>query len=90
MKEVTGKISVIMPAFNEASVIEHNIKETIETFKRFEKEFEIIIIDDGSTDDTWEKIKELAAGSFHIKATRNMQNYGKGRALKKGFRFPGF
>jgi glycosyltransferase involved in cell wall biosynthesis len=87
MKDIKGKISIIMPAFNEATGIEKNVLETVDTFTRFEKEFEIIIIDDGSNDGTWEKIKELAAGSFNIKATRNMKNYGKGRALKKGFRF---
>jgi len=87
MKDINGKITVIMPAFNEAEVIERNVKETIITFDNFNVDFEIIIIDDGSTDETWKKIKDLESKFQNVKATRNMKNYGKGRALKKGFRF---
>lgn len=87
MKDINGKISVIMPAYNEANIIEKNIYETIRTFQSFDVDFEIIIIDDGSTDQTWLKIKELEKKNPNIKAVRNMENYGKGRALKKGFRF---
>lgn len=86
MIDIKGKISVIMPAFNEAEIIKKNVYETINTFKNFGKDFEIIIIDDGSTDNTWQEIKELAERFPEVKITRNMQNYGKGRALKKGFR----
>jgi glycosyltransferase involved in cell wall biosynthesis len=87
MKNIDGKITVIMPAFNEADIIEKNVKETIRTFNNFKVDFEIIIIDDGSRDQTWIKIKELEEKFSNVKATRNMKNYGKGRALKKGFRF---
>ncbi|MFH1642631.1 MAG: glycosyltransferase family 2 protein [Nanoarchaeota archaeon] len=87
MKDIKDKITVIMPAFNEAEAIERNVKETIKTFDNFNVDYEIIIIDDGSTDETWKKIKELEDNSHNVKATRNMKNYGKGRALKKGFRF---
>lgn len=82
-----SKISVIMPAFNESEAIVKNVIETIRTFKKFQVDFEIIIIDDGSTDETWQKIKELSEKFPNIKVNRNMKNYGKGRALKKGFRF---
>ena len=87
MKDLKGKISVIMPAFNESDIIERNVSETIRTFENFKVDFEIIIIDDGSTDETWAKIKELEKNSPNVKVTRNMKNFGKGRALKKGFRF---
>lgn len=87
MKGLKGKITVIMPAFNESEVIEKNVNETIKTFNNFKVDYEIIIIDDGSSDETWIKIRELEGKFPNIKATRNMKNYGKGRALKKGFRF---
>lgn len=86
MDSIDGKISVIMPAYNEAEVIKRNVYETINTFQGFKQDFEIIIIDDGSTDDTWQEIKELTDKFPNIKVTRNMKNYGKGRALKKGIR----
>jgi glycosyltransferase involved in cell wall biosynthesis len=50
-------------------------------------DYEIIIIDDGSSDDTYEKIKEIAADNTHISAKQNRVNFGKGRALKKAFRY---
>lgn len=87
MKGLKEKITVIMPAFNESEIIERNVNETIRTFENFKVDFEIIIIDDGSTDETWAKIKGLESKFPSVKATRNMKNYGKGRALKKGFRF---
>ncbi len=87
MKNFVGKITVIMPAYNESDVIVRNVNETIRTFDNFRVNYEIIIIDDGSTDETWNKIRELESKFSSVKATRNMKNYGKGRALKKGFRF---
>jgi len=87
MKNFVGKITVIMPAYNESDVIVRNVNETIRTFDSFRVNYEIIIIDDGSTDETWNKIRELESKFSSVKATRNMKNYGKGRALKKGFRF---
>jgi len=87
MKNIEGKISIIMPAHNEAAIIKENVELTINTFKNFKCDFEIILIDDGSTDDTWREIKDLESRFSNIKATRNMKNFGKGRALKKGFRF---
>lgn len=84
---VKEKISVIMPAYNEAGVIEKNVLETIKTFKKFNVDYEIIIIDDGSSDKTWEEIQRLERDFPQVKVSRNMQNFGKGRALKKGFRY---
>lgn len=76
-----------MPAHNEGMMIKDNVRLTIKTLRDFKTDFEIILIDDGSDDDTWVKINELAEEFSNIKVTRNMKNYGKGRALKKGFRF---
>ncbi|MBI4845867.1 MAG: glycosyltransferase family 2 protein [Candidatus Omnitrophica bacterium] len=90
MNNVCGKkISVIMPAYNEASNIKANIEETIRTFDDFKCDYEIIVVDDGSNDDTYKKVKEIAdalrKGQVLIK--RNHENFGKGRALKKGARY---
>ncbi|MCP4649271.1 MAG: glycosyltransferase [PVC group bacterium] len=82
------KISVIIPAFNEVCHIKENIEETIRTFDDFKCYYEIIVVDDGSKDGTYPKIKELA-GKFNngeVLVKRNFENFGKGRALKKGVR----
>lgn len=76
-----------MPAYNEASVIIPSVQETIRTLDGFGIEYEIIVIDDGSLDGTFERIHELRAKHGRVLAVRNRKNYGKGRALKKGFRY---
>lgn len=90
MKSINGeKISIIMPAYNEAERIVSSLEETMKTFDDFESNYEIIVVDDGSGDDTYKKAKEFAVkcNSERIIVKRNYANYGKGRALKKGFRY---
>ncbi|MDK2799897.1 MAG: hypothetical protein PWP27_1412 [Clostridiales bacterium] len=69
------KISVIIPAFNESN----RIKDTIESIKSIHVSSEIIVIDDGSTDNTY-KIAEQSGA----KVLRCLKNGGKGNALKIG------
>ncbi len=87
IKALPRKISVLMPAYNEASVIIPSVQETIRTMDGFGVEYEIVVIDDGSHDGTFERIHELRAKHGRVVAVRNRENYGKGRALKKGFRY---
>ncbi|MDD5449043.1 MAG: glycosyltransferase [Candidatus Omnitrophica bacterium] len=87
MKFLKETISVIMPAHNEGRQIFNNIKETAETFEEFGCDYEIVVVDDGSEDNTY-KEAQRAAGMFDkISVIQNKENYGKGRALKKGFRY---
>ncbi len=87
IKVLPRKISVLMPAYNEASVIIPSVQETIRTMDGFGVEYEIIVIDDGSHDGTLARIHELRARHGRVVAVKNRENYGKGRALKKGFRY---
>jgi glycosyltransferase involved in cell wall biosynthesis len=71
-----------MPAFNEADRIERNLSITTETLSRFGYDFELILVDDGSTDDT--ASRALRALARHPKTTRVIStraNRGKGNAL---------
>lgn len=89
MKTLEGKISVIIPAFNEEKRIEKNLVEVIKTFEDFGCKYEIILFDDGSIDRTYEIAKALSLkinpGRLIVK--RNPYNFGKRRALKKAFRY---
>jgi len=87
VKNLDGKVSIIMPAFNEEERIVLSVEETIETFERFGCAYEIIIIDDGSTDATYKRANAVASGYPQVFVKKNMVNFGKGRALKKAFRF---
>ena len=86
MDEFKGKISILMPAYNEANHIYRNILETQKILEEVGVHYEIIVIDDGSQDETYEVALKAARDEIvMIKKTR--MNYGKGQALKYGYRF---
>ncbi|MCK5659671.1 MAG: glycosyltransferase, partial [Alphaproteobacteria bacterium] len=78
-----------MPAYNEGDRIVDSLKITTATFDDFESNYEIIVVDDGSSDKTYVLAKQFAyeAGKDKIIVKRNRANFGKGRALYKGFRY---
>ncbi len=81
-------VSVIMPAYNEEAHIESSIRETARTFDAFGRPWELIVLDDGSADRTFENASALIrefAGRLIVK--RNRVNLGKGRAIKRAFRY---
>ncbi len=78
------KLSIIIPAYNEEKCIKNTIKETLKSVSQFERNFEIVVIDDGSKDKTYEiarSIKDKRVRVFRKK------NGGKGSAWKYGFKF---
>jgi len=76
-----------MPAYNEGTHIVSSLEETVRTFDDFGCDYEIILVDDGSTDNTYEKAIRFASNYDNIIVKKNRVNYGKGRALKYGCRF---
>jgi dolichol-phosphate mannosyltransferase len=75
-------ISVIIPAYNEEKTIVATIKETIKAINNIKGlNYELIIVDDGSIDNTCAVVKQLA---YNIKVESYFPNKGKGFALKKG------
>src|SRR5690606_20965537 len=79
------QISVIIPVFNE----EESLPELSQWIHRVMAEhgfsYEIIFVNDGSTDSSWEVIKEMSISNGHIKAIGFTRNYGKSAALDIGF-----
>ena len=78
-------LSVVVPAYNEAE----SLPELAEWIDRVctgsSIDYEIIIIDDGSSDNTWDVVKRLSAGNARIRGVRFRRNYGKAAALQTGF-----
>jgi glycosyltransferase involved in cell wall biosynthesis len=74
-----------MPAFNEADCITESIASTKKQFEKICKDFEIIVVDDGSTDGTDRAARIL--DDDHVKVVSYRSNKGKGYALKEGFNF---
>lgn len=82
---LTGKFSVIVPAYNESVHIEMNVLETVRVFSEFGLDYEIIVVDDGSPDDTY--LQAIRAKSLHperVRVVRYDENHGKGNALMCG------
>ncbi|MCU0361937.1 MAG: glycosyltransferase family 2 protein [Bacteroidales bacterium] len=78
-------LSVVIPVYNE----EESVGELSEWITRVCNSagisFEILFIDDGSSDSSWEKIRSLAGSSGAVKGFRFRRNYGKAAALHTGF-----
>jgi glycosyltransferase involved in cell wall biosynthesis len=74
------KLSVVIPAYNEVATIE----EIIRRVQAVEMDKEIIVVDDGSTDGTREKLRQLADDGA-VRALFHEENRGKGAALRTGF-----
>ncbi|MGS2760716.1 glycosyltransferase family 2 protein [Sinomicrobium sp. M5D2P9] len=79
-------ISVVIPLLNEQESLRelHDWIARVMQSNRFS--YEIIFIDDGSTDGSWETIEALAAENKAVKGIRFFRNYGKSQALHAGFR----
>lgn len=86
MAKSQNKISVLMPAYNEGRAIRTNLLEVERMMRGFKLPYEIIVVDDGSGDWTFEEAKKAARGLRHITVKRNEVNQGKGWALKEAFR----
>ena len=78
-------ISVIMPAYNEAGVIYQAACESARAMEDSGRPYEIIVVDDGSTDDTTDEVRRAGAEYSSITAITLPENRGKGNALKRGF-----
>ena len=77
-------ISVIIPIFNDYDVLDElNIRLT-SVLQVICNEYEIVLIDDGSIDKSWEKIKELKTNNDHITGIRLMRNFGQHNAISAG------
>lgn len=86
MKDIKGKVSVVMPAYNEGNFIVESLRETVKVFDDFGCDYEIIVVDDGSSDNTYQEALEFSKQNRKVIVKHNKENYGKGRALKVGFR----
>ncbi len=76
-------LSVIIPAYNEERVLRSNLKKIIEFLKDKKYTWEIVVVDDGSHDNTYEIARSLS--KYGVRAYKLFQNQGKGGALKEGF-----
>ncbi|MGH2920608.1 MAG: glycosyltransferase family 2 protein [Gaiellaceae bacterium] len=77
-------ISIVLPVFNEAPHLAELYRRTVETLDAAGREFELICIDDGSTDTTFAELERLHAADGRIRAVRLKRNFGQHAAMHAG------
>jgi len=80
MNSNNPEFSVIIPAYNEEERIHNTLNKVIAYFENFKKEYEIIVVDDGSKDNTSKVVEEFQT----VKLIKQEKNTGKGAAVRKG------
>lgn len=78
-------ISVIIPLYNEVESLPELHRWISKVMEANRYSYEIILIDDGSNDGSWQWIEKAAAEDPHVKGVRFRRNYGKSAALHTGF-----
>ena len=79
-------LTIIVPLFNEAESLPELVRWINRTLDGRGWEYEIIMVDDGSTDGSWKVVRELAEADGRIHGIRFRRNYGKSAALYHGFK----
>lgn len=79
-------VSIVVPLLNEEESLPELCAWIVKVAKENNISYEIILVDDGSTDDSWKVIEMLNAENKNIKGIKFQRNYGKSAALNEGFR----
>jgi glycosyltransferase involved in cell wall biosynthesis len=79
-------LSIVVPLFNEEESLPELCAWIRKVCEDHNYTYEVILIDDGSTDDSWKVIEGLREGDLNIKGIKFQRNYGKSAALNEGFK----
>ncbi|MBV9410088.1 MAG: glycosyltransferase family 2 protein [Acidimicrobiia bacterium] len=80
------RISFVLPAFNEEANVSEAIRRVRDVAQRLCSDYEIVVVDDGSTDGTAARVEAAANGHGDVVLLRHPRNRGYGEALRTGFR----
>jgi glycosyltransferase involved in cell wall biosynthesis len=80
------RYSVVVPVFNSESVVATTVSNTVNFFTTAGHDYELVLVNDGSKDRSWEIVKSLAKRNRRIKAINLVKNYGQHAAVLCGFR----
>ena len=80
-------LSIVVPFYNEEDSVEELLARILEVGKEFDFPYEIIFVDDGSKDKTWELIGQLKETTPHLKAIKFRRNYGQTSAMAAGIEY---
>ena len=78
------KVSIVIPAYNEATSLKVLVDELEYFLKDFQYTYEVVFVDDGSRDDSFNVVKEYALKNRNVKVIKLRRNYGQSAALLAG------
>lgn len=84
-KDKTLDLSVVVPIYNEVDNVERLYKSLEEVLSKLDKNYEVLLIDDGSTDGTTDKLAEIHKRNPKYKVIQFRRNYGQTAAMSAGF-----
>jgi len=84
MDQFAKRLSVVIPVYNEESALEPLLEELAKALEGMKADFEILVVDDGSRDQTWEIIKKASGKYPEFRAVRLARNLGQTSALSAG------
>jgi glycosyltransferase involved in cell wall biosynthesis len=80
------QVSVVIPLFNEDESLPELCSWITRVMEKEQLSYEVLLIDDGSTDNSWEVITQISAANKAFKGIQFQRNYGKSAALNEGFK----
>jgi len=84
-KDKTLDLSVVIPIYNEAKNVEILYEKLEEVLSKLDKSYEVLLVDDGSTDGTIDKLAEIRKRNPKYKVIQFRRNYGQTAAISAGF-----
>ena len=84
--KVTVSISVFFPCYNEQDNVARTVEQALAVLKKLNADFEVIIVNDGSSDATGQIAEQIARQNNRVKVVHHRTNLGYGAALQSGFK----
>lgn len=81
------KISVVIPVYNSQNIIAETVRRTVGYFSGKDWDYKIILVNDGSTDNSWSRIKRIAKSNRDVTSVNLSRNFGQHNALICGLSF---
>lgn len=85
MEDDAVDVSIVVPVYNEAECVTALCERLHEAVSKIGRSYEVILVDDGSTDRTWTLLKECAERHPHFRLIRFRRNFGQTAAMSAGF-----
>lgn len=80
------KISIVSPVYKAENIICELVKRTESSLEKITNDFEIILVEDGSQDKSWEKIQEIAHSNKNVRGLKLSRNFGQHYAITAGLK----